>query len=145
GGHRRRLPLGRPRESRSGRERDRRALYGGGFRLPRDAEQDRKTRRRLSAMKLALAQINARVGDVEGNLGKIRAALSRAADDGADLVVFPEQSLGGYPALDLWEEPGFVRANAQALQALAKDRRRTACLVGFVEANRGRRGKPIYN
>lgn len=96
-------------------------------------------------MKLALCQIDARVGDVPGNLAKIRAALSRAADEGADLAVFPEQSLGGYPALDLWEEPGFVRANAEALQALARERRGLACLVGFVDKNRGRRGKPIAN
>ena len=96
-------------------------------------------------MKIALAQINAKVGDVSGNLAKVRAALSASADEGADLVVFPEQCLGGYPALDLWEEPGFVRANLDALKALAAERRQTACLIGFVDSNQGRLGKPIYN
>src|SRR5689334_1732708 len=96
-------------------------------------------------MKVALAQIDATVGAVGANLAKIRAVLAKAADEDADLAVFPEQCLGGYPALDLWEEPGFVRANAQALQALSKQVKETACVVGFVDENKTRRGKPVHN
>jgi len=96
-------------------------------------------------MKIALAQIDAKVGDVRGNLALIRSAAARGAEADADLIVFPEQCLGGYPALDLWEEPGFVRANSEALSALAKDRHETACLVGFTGANAARTGKPIHN
>ncbi len=71
-------------------------------------------------MKLALAQIDAAVGDLRGNTEKILAALDESARRGAALAVFPEQSLGGYPALDLWEERGFDEANEKALAALAK-------------------------
>ncbi len=96
-------------------------------------------------MKIALAQINTRVGDVPGNLAKIRDFAHRAEGLGAQLCVFPEQCLGGYPALDLWEEPGFVRANAEALRALAKGAGAMGLLVGFVAPNEQRIGKPIHN
>ena len=96
-------------------------------------------------MKIALAQINTRVGDIQGNLAKIRDFAHRAEGLGAQLCVFPEQCLGGYPALDLWEEPGFIRANLQALRALAKSAGRMGLLVGFTDANRRRVGKPIHN
>lgn len=59
--------------------------------------------------------------------------------------MFPEQALGGYPALDLWEEAGFVDANLRALRALAREVGDTAALVGFVDRNRGRSGKPVAN
>lgn len=95
-------------------------------------------------LKIALAQIDAKVGDLSGNAAKIRQEIERAAGLGARLVVFPEQALGGYPALDLWEEPGFVDANARQLRALARSVGETAALVGFVDRNRGR-GKPVAN
>jgi NAD+ synthetase len=96
-------------------------------------------------MKLALAQIDAAVGDLRGNTEKILAALDESARRGAALAVFPEQSLGGYPALDLWEERGFDEANEKALAALAKKVRGTAALVGFVSKNKDRVGKPVRN
>jgi len=96
-------------------------------------------------MKIALAQIDAAVGDLRGNAEKVLAALDEAARRGAALAVFPEQTLGGYPALDLWEEPGFAAANEKALAALAKKVRGTAALVGFVSRSRDRVGKPVRN
>ena len=96
-------------------------------------------------MKIALAQVDAAVGDLRGNAEKILAALDAAARRGAALAVFPEQTLGGYPALDLWEEPGFAAANEKALAALAKKIRGTAALVGFVSRSRDRIGKPVRN
>ncbi|MFI5348760.1 MAG: NAD+ synthase [Elusimicrobiota bacterium] len=96
-------------------------------------------------MKIALAQVNAVVGDLRGNSEKILAALDEAARRGAALAVFPEQTLGGYPALDLWEEPGFAAANEKALAALAQKVRGTAALVGFVSRRRDGVGKPIRN
>ena len=96
-------------------------------------------------MKIALAQVDAAVGDLRGNAEKILAALDEAARRGAALAVFPEQTLGGYPALDLWEEPGFAAANERALAALAKKVRGTAALVGFVSRSRDRVGKPVRN
>jgi NAD+ synthetase len=96
-------------------------------------------------MKLALAQVDAAVGDLRGNSEKILAALDEAARRGAELAVFPEQTLGGYPALDLWEERGFDDANEKALAALARKVRGTAALVGFVSKNKDRVGKPARN
>ncbi|MCR4294756.1 MAG: NAD+ synthase, partial [Elusimicrobia bacterium] len=96
-------------------------------------------------MKLALAQIDTTVGDLRGNSEKILSALDEACRRGAALAVFPEQTLGGYPALDLWEEPGFAAANEKALAALAKKVRGTAALVGFVSRWKGKVGKPVRN
>ena len=96
-------------------------------------------------MKIALAQINSKVGDTAGNSAKILECAKRAAARGAELVVFPEQCLAGYPALDLWEDPEFVSANARALKALARKTGETALLVGFVDANPKRVGKPVAN
>ena len=96
-------------------------------------------------MKIALAQIDTTVGDLRGNSEKILSALDEACRRGAALAVFPEQTLGGYPALDLWEEPGFAAANEKALAALAKKVRGTAALVGFVSRWKGKIGKPVRN
>jgi len=96
-------------------------------------------------MRLALAQVDATVGDLRGNSERILRALDEAARRGAELAVFPEQALGGYPALDLWEERGFDEANEKALAALAKKVRGTAALVGFVSKNKDRVGKPARN
>jgi NAD+ synthetase len=96
-------------------------------------------------MKAALAQINCVVGDLRGNADRVVDAHRRAARRGADLVVYPEQTLGGYPALDLWEERGFGEANEKALASLARRLSGPAALVGFVSRNRTRTGKPVRN
>ncbi len=96
-------------------------------------------------MKIALAQIDTTVGDLRGNSEKILNALDDACRRGAALVVFPEQTLGGYPALDLWEENGFADANEKALKALAKKVRGTAALVGFVSRSKNKIGKTVRN
>jgi NAD+ synthase (glutamine-hydrolysing) len=71
-------------------------------------------------LKVALAQINATVGDLEGNARLIEAAAREAYAKGARLVVSPELSLTGYPPEDLLLRPAFMRACEQSLQALAK-------------------------
>ena len=96
-------------------------------------------------MKVALAQINASAGDVRGNLAKISEFARRARGLGAELAVFPEQSLAGYPALDLWEERGFVKENLSALKSLCRGSGEMALLVGFVARNPRRTGKPVCN
>jgi NAD+ synthase len=70
---------------------------------------------------LALAQINTTVGDIAGNLERIRAARAEAARQGADLVVFPELTISGYPPEDLVLKPLFQDRAAQAVETLAAD------------------------
>lgn len=96
-------------------------------------------------MKIALAQINPTVGDIDGNLRKIRAAGRRAETRGADLVVFPELALTGYPPRDLLELQAFIRKNLEALNQLAASTRRMGYLVGYVEPNPRPAQKPYYN
>ena len=72
-------------------------------------------------MKIALAQISSVVGDVDANVARIRAARATAAAQGADLVVTPEFSVGGYPPEDLVRKPAFVAQCEAAIAALAAD------------------------
>ncbi|HEX9589324.1 MAG TPA: nitrilase-related carbon-nitrogen hydrolase, partial [Bradyrhizobium sp.] len=70
---------------------------------------------------ITLAQLNPTVGDVAGNAAKARAARARAQADGADLVVFPELFITGYPPEDLVLKPAFQSACRAAIEALARD------------------------
>lgn len=95
-------------------------------------------------MKVALAQLDTTVGDIRGNRDRILHAYAEAERRGADLVLFPELCIPGYPSGDLLYQPDFVRANLKALGELARAARRTAMLVGYAEPNRGR-GKALFN
>lgn len=82
------------------------------------------------SLTVALAQLNMLVGDIEGNAQKIITTTREQADAGADLVVFPELALTGYPPEDLLLRPDLmVRVNAQ-LDLIAQVSRKTAVLVG---------------
>jgi NAD+ synthase len=70
---------------------------------------------------IALAQLDPTVGDVDGNLGKARAARAQAALLGADVVMFPELFLAGYPPEDLVLKPAFQQACRAACDALARE------------------------
>jgi hypothetical protein len=84
-------------------------------------------------LRIALGQLEARVGDVAGNVEEILAAWRRAADAGADLVVFTELAVTGYPPEDLLLKPEFVRANLDALDELARrGPAGTTAVVGYV-------------
>ncbi len=72
-------------------------------------------------LKIALAQLNPVVGDIDGNLSLARSARAVAATLGADLVVFSELFLTGYPPEDLILKPAFIRASRQAAEALAAE------------------------
>lgn len=81
--------------------------------------------------KLALAQINPTVGDIDGNVARILAAYEQAKAQGAELVVFPELAITGYPPEDLILMPAFVEKSMQAAQALAtKTTNGAAMIVG---------------
>ncbi len=70
---------------------------------------------------IALAQLNPTVGDVKGNAAKARAARAQARADGADLVVFPELFIAGYPPEDLVLKPAFQSACRTAIEELARE------------------------
>jgi len=81
-------------------------------------------------LRLALAQLNAIVGDLEGNRTKILDALSNARSAGADLVVFPELATTGYSPEDLLLRPAFVRAAHESLEEIADATQGIVALVG---------------
>ena len=81
-------------------------------------------------MRLALAQIDCVVGDLEGNRGKILASLADARAAGADVVVLPELATTGYPPEDLLLRPGFVRAARRSLDEIAGATDGLVALVG---------------
>ncbi|WP_425407741.1 NAD+ synthase [Hyphococcus sp.] len=73
------------------------------------------------ALKIAIAQIAPVVGDIDGNVERIRQARAKASRDGADLVVFCELVVSGYPPEDLVQKPSYQRACREAVERLAKD------------------------
>jgi len=100
-------------------------------------------------MKIALAQINPTVGDLEGNAKKIIEYIGRARKQGSDLVVFPELAITGYPPEDLVLKPQFVTDNINALKKIVKASKGIGVYVGFVDrkgpsTSSGRRNE-IYN
>ncbi len=94
-------------------------------------------------LRIALAQINSVVGDLEGNMRLILDQMERASGAGADLVCFPELALTGYPPEDLLLKPGFVADNLYALDELVRRSSgypHLTAVVGFVD-----RQVDIYN
>src|SRR5436190_6065363 len=87
-------------------------------------------------MRLALAQINTTVGDLDGNSERILSGIDEAKSAGADLVLFPELAVTGYPPEDLLLRPGFIRAAEESLRELARDARGITALVGFPHFDR---------
>ncbi len=88
-------------------------------------------------MRLALAQIDPTVGDIDGNAAKIARWCARARDAGADLAVFPELCVTGYPAEDLYLKRHFVEASRGAVEELARETEDMCVLVGFAEPAAG--------
>jgi NAD+ synthase (glutamine-hydrolysing) len=83
-------------------------------------------------MRIALAQLNLLVGDLDGNAALILEAAQRAKDAEADIVLFPEQAIGGYPAEDLWLRRDMLTACRETLEQLVPQLPLPA-LVGFPE------------
>ena len=85
-------------------------------------------------MRAALAQINTTVGDVWGNVERMKGALERAVDAGADLVAFPELTVTGYPPEDLLMRPSFIQENLEGLAEFARAvPEGVVCAAGFVD------------
>ena len=81
-------------------------------------------------MRLALAQLDVVVGDLDGNVARILSAVDEARGRGADLVVLPELAVTGYPPEDLLLRPGFVRASREAIDEVARACDGITALVG---------------
>ena len=84
-------------------------------------------------MRVALAQIDPTVGDIDGNSAKVAEWIGRAREEGADLVIFPELCIPGYPAEDLYLKRHFLEANRRAVDQLAAAATGITALVGFAE------------
>ncbi|MDD3927258.1 MAG: NAD+ synthase [bacterium] len=85
------------------------------------------------SIRLAVAQINPTVGDIRGNLDLIISNMRQAAEAGADLVVFPELALTGYPPEDLVFKSSFVEDNLKALQEAAAASTGITAILGFID------------
>jgi NAD+ synthase (glutamine-hydrolysing) len=95
----------------------------------------------MTTLRVALAQINLIVGDLDGNVEKIIDYIGRARDLGVDVVSFPELAVTGYPPEDLLLRPAFIDANLRALDAIVQSASGITAVVGF--ADRDEHG--VYN
>ncbi len=89
----------------------------------------------MTRWRIAMAQINTLVGDLEGNTRKIEAGIQRAREAGANLVVFPEMAVTGYPPEDLLLKPAFLQANMTIVQQLARATQGITAIVGFADVD----------
>jgi len=99
----------------------------------------------MRPMRIALAQINPTVGDIAGNTDKHLAFIDRAADQGAELVIFPELSVIGYPPKDLLLKPAAIERCEQAVAKIAQRCTDIAALVGYPTRNTRAEGRPLHN
>ncbi len=96
-------------------------------------------------MKIALAQLNYHIGNMESNANKIIEHIEKAKNKGADLVVFSELAVCGYPPKDLLEREDFVEKIILSLQQIAEKCTNIAAIVGGVAINSNPKGKKLYN
>ena len=94
----------------------------------------------MRTLRLALAQTNTTVGDLDGNVEKINLMVEAARSQGADLVAFPEMAIPGYPAEDLLFKPSFIQDNIEAMHKVVAASTGIAVVVGYVDAD-----SDIYN
>ncbi|MEX0665023.1 MAG: NAD+ synthase [Acidimicrobiia bacterium] len=95
----------------------------------------------MPRLRVAAAQLNLVVGDLEGNVARVLETHERAEQEGCDLVAFPELAVSGYPPEDLLLRPAFVAQSVEALEKVAARTGRAAAVVGFPEQD----GDRLYN
>jgi NAD+ synthase (glutamine-hydrolysing) len=95
----------------------------------------------VGSLRIALCQIDAIVGDLDANVQRVLAALQDASAHQADLAVFPELVLTGYPPEDLLLKPSFIAANRRALSSVAEASGSCVAVVGFIDQI----GHDLYN
>ena len=96
-------------------------------------------------MKIGLAQINTIVGDMAGNRAKILASYRELVDAGAEVVVYPELAITGYPPRDLLFKTGFVDNNLKSLDSIAAEIDKVPALIGYVDKNPAEKGRRYFN
>lgn len=96
-------------------------------------------------LRLAIAQLNPTVGDLDGNVALALDALNEATEAGADVVVLPEMVITGYPPEDLVLKPGFLADVRAALEKFAAGTGRTAAIVGFADGGENGGSKDVWN
>ncbi len=96
-------------------------------------------------MKIALSQLNYFIGDFQGNIDKIKNAIKKARQKNADLIVFAELSITGYPPRDFLEFDDFIQKCNNALKSIAKECVGIAAIVGTPTINPALKGKDLYN
>lgn len=96
-------------------------------------------------MKIALAQINYHTGNFEGNTAAIIEQIEKAKQLGADLIVFSELCITGYPARDFLEFKDFINLSYQAIEKIASHCVGIAAIVGAPSINKSNEGKDLYN
>jgi NAD+ synthase (glutamine-hydrolysing) len=96
-------------------------------------------------MKIALAQLNYRVGDFGNNVSRITDTIEQAKSQLADVVVFAELSVCGYPPRDFLESDDFIRRCDEAVAAIASRCHGIAAIIGSPSVNPAPKGKPLYN
>ena len=99
----------------------------------------------IRTFRLALAQLNPTVGDIEGNTARIIEYVERARECRADLVAFPELAITGYPPEDLLFKTSFLQANVAAMRQVVAAARDIAVVVGYVEMGDSATGADIAN
>jgi len=92
-------------------------------------------------LRIAIAQINCTVGDLDGNAKEISQCIQRTKKFGVDIISFPELALTGYPPEDLLLKPKFIEDNLKKIKELSKSVFDTVAIVGFVD----KKGKDLYN
>ncbi len=96
-------------------------------------------------MKIALAQLNYHIGNFADNVAKIKKYISKAEEEGADLVVFSELAISGYPPRDFLEFKEFIDLCDQHLKDIASSCSNIAAIVGCPVRNTSGKGKKLYN
>jgi len=96
-------------------------------------------------VKIALGQINTKIGDFEGIVRKVRSFIHKAKKGGAELALFPEMTTTGYPPRDLVEIPSFVEGSLKAAELIAREADGIAVIFGMIARNERPGGKPLRN
>ncbi|MBC7782534.1 MAG: NAD+ synthase [Burkholderiales bacterium] len=96
-------------------------------------------------MRIALAQTNTTVGDIPANVRKTNEYIARAKSAGAQVVVFPELSIIGYPPKDLLLKPQFIDDNLLAVEEIARDVKGIDVIVGYADRSLAEIGRPLHN